>query len=78
MSVGFPKTVAPRVSHSKYSPHSASSNSSKQPLKCSYQFKAPVASAPGKQNHNSVLAYPQMLLSLQIWGTVVFSATSVL
>lgn len=37
------------VSHSQVSPHSASSNSSRLPRKCSYLLMAPVASGSDKQ-----------------------------
>ena len=43
------KIVAPGVSHSPASLHSACSNSSKLPSRCSHQFMTVEASAPSKQ-----------------------------
>ena len=57
------KIVAPGVSHSPASLHSACSNSSKLPSRCSYQFTTAEASAPSKQISTVFLDK-----SLHTWG----------
>lgn len=62
-----PKTPALKVSHSRAGPCSASSNSSKLPRKCSYQFMVPVASAPAKQTL-AVTLHHHLSSQISGWG----------
>lgn len=59
-----PQTGPPGVSYSHANPHTASCNSSKLPLKHSYQFMGPVAFVPGKLIWKKIL---YICLYFQIW-----------
>lgn len=63
------KTTPPGISHSQANPHSASSNSPKLSVKCSYNFMAVAASSVGELMEAGILC---IHLPLQISGTSIF------